>query len=490
MNEQYFCITIRPLGEFWHGRNEEGGVEYPPSPLRVFQALVAGAYTGAYAQDQPDQKRQALEWLEQQAPPLIVAPPFRELQGFDLYVPNNDADKFPDRAKRLVLKVVRPVWWGEGAVLHYLWRLDTPPDDSVLETLQREVRRLSVLGRGTDWVVSEASMVTDGELPSFLGQKYSPDPSARGVRRLRVPMKGSLESLSRLYAARLKFTEMYEIPDRSALVFREVTYRTDALNDGGQKRPFAAFALVAPDASALEQKRRAFWHTQIARVAAMVRHTAIQAARQSRQSFPGGAERFVAGHASGEDNEPLARFSYLPLPTTNHPYADGGVRRVIIAEPAGGDGRYARWIQRALDVQPLVRERDQRTLAELSSSLSKADENLIDLYTKHTRGARTWLSATPVILPGHDDGKYAKALKLFRKALEDVRISESLVEEVRLQKAPLLPGSAHPLAYFMPEYMRQYSAWHVVIRFTRPFYGPLAIGVGRHIGLGLFAAAD
>lgn len=490
MNERYFCVTIRPLSEFWHGRNEEGGVEYPPSPLRVFQALVAGAYTGAYAKDQPDRKRRALEWLEQQDPPLIVAPPFKELRGYGLYVPNNDADKIPDRAKRSVLKVVRPVWWGEGAILRYLWRLDTLPEDGILDTLQREVRRLSVLGRGADWVVSEASVVTAQELLGFPGHRYSPDPGARGVCRLRVPTAGSLESLSKLYAARLKFTERYEIPDRSALVFREVAYRTDALNDGSQRRPFAAFALVEPEASAFEQKRRAFWHTQIARVAAMVRHAAIQAARQSKQSFPGGVERFVAGHASSEDDEPLARFSYLPLPTTNHPHADGGVRRVIIAEPAGSDGRYARWIQGALDAQPLIRERDQHVLAELSSSLSRADENLIELYTRHAEGARTWLSATPVFLPGHDDGKYAKALKLFRRALEDVRIPESLVSEVRLQKAPLLPGSMHPLAYFVPEYMRQYSAWHVVIQFTRPFYGPLAIGVGRHIGLGLFAAAD
>jgi CRISPR-associated protein Csb2 len=29
-------------------------------------------------------------------------------------------------------------------------------------------------------------------------------------------------------------------------------------------------------------------------------------------------------------------------------------------------------------------------------------------------------------------------------------------------------------------------AWHVYLRFTEKISGPLAIGVGRHFGLGLF----
>lgn len=490
MSQGYFCITIRPLSEFWHGRSEEGGIEYPPSPFRLFQALVAGAYAGAYATDFPDHKRRALEWLEQQPPPLIIAPPARELRGFDVYMPNNDADKYPERAKRLALKTFRPVWWGENAVLHYLWRIESAPSVDILEALVREVKRLSVLGRGVDWVVSEAYLLTPtelSELSSVPGQRYYPASSQGGIRRLRAPTVGSLESLFRLHRARLDFTQSYEIPNRTTLVFREVVYRTDTWDDGGLRRPFAAFALVSLDSTALNQKRRSFWHTQAARVAATVRHAALESARNSKRAFPGGVERFVAGHAPEGDDQPLERFSYLPLPSINHRFADGGLRRVLIAEPAGGDGSHARWAQRTLDGQLLVRAQDQSPLAELSSQMDSADRALLSYYVK---SAYTWLSTTPVILPGHDDGKYHKALKLLRKALEDVRIPESIIQDVRLQKAPFWPGSAHPTAYFTPEHMRQYSAWHVLIKFTQPFYGPLAIGVGRHVGLGLFAAAD
>ena len=487
MPKQYLCITIRPLGEFWHGQSEAGGVEYPPAPFRLFQALVAGAYMGAYANDQPEQKRKALEWLEQQEPPLIIAPSHHLLPPLDIYVPNNDADKKPKRADRLVRKVSRPIWWGESAVLHYLWRIKNGPDENILLALQRETGRLSILGRSVDGVVSEARLLASAELDSLGGERYYPTPEQAGIRRLRVPKAGSLASLFDLYQARLRFTESLEIPDRTTLVCREIVYRADAWNEGRQRRPFAAFALVSPQATARSQKRRAFWHTQTARVAAMARHAALVSAQRSKHQFPGGIERFVAGHAPQGDEQPLERFSYLPLPSINHRFADGGIRRVLIVEPVGGDGRHASWAQRALNGEPLVRESDRLTLAELSSDLNQADKRLLNCYVKE---AVTWLSVTPVVLPGHDDGKYHKALKLLRKSLEDARIPESIVQDVRLQKAPFWPGSAHPKAYFMPEYIRRYSAWHALIKFKQPFHGPLALGVGRHIGLGLFAAAD
>jgi CRISPR-associated protein Csb2 len=487
MLEQYFCITIRPLGEFWHGRSEEGGVEYPPSPFRLFQALVAGAYMGAYAGDQPEQKRKALEWLEKQEPPIIIAPSHRELQPLGIYVPNNDADKYPKRAERLVLKTSKPIWLGENAIFHYLWPIKETLEEDILQALQREIRRLSVLGRSVDGVVSEARLLTSAELPSLGGHRYDPAPGQDGIRRLRVPKEGSLASLFELHQARLSFIQTREIPDRTNLVFRETVYRADTWNEGGQRRPFAAFALVPLQATARNEKRRTFWHTQTARVAAMARHAALESTQRPKHQFPGDIERFVAGHAPQGDEQPLERFSYLPLPSIHHRFADGGIRRLLIVEPVGGDGSHAKWAKRALDGKPLVREQDKLKLAELSSGLNDADNRLLSCYVK---AAYTWLSVTPVILPGRDDGKYPKALKLMRKALEDARIPESIVQDVRLQKAPFWPGSAHPTAYFMPKHVRHYSAWHVLIKFKQPFYGPLALGVGRHIGLGLFATKE
>jgi len=66
-----------------------GAPEWPPSPARVFQALVAGVARGRRiaAAD-----ARALEWLEALAPPRIGAPRSRAGTPGALWVPNNDLD--------------------------------------------------------------------------------------------------------------------------------------------------------------------------------------------------------------------------------------------------------------------------------------------------------------------------------------------------------------------------------------------------------------
>ena len=38
-----FCLTFRMLDLRFHGRGDGGAPEWPPSPLRAFQALVCAA---------------------------------------------------------------------------------------------------------------------------------------------------------------------------------------------------------------------------------------------------------------------------------------------------------------------------------------------------------------------------------------------------------------------------------------------------------------
>jgi CRISPR-associated protein Csb2 len=39
----YFCLSISPLDAAFHGRGDGGVAEWPPSPLRAFQALLTTA---------------------------------------------------------------------------------------------------------------------------------------------------------------------------------------------------------------------------------------------------------------------------------------------------------------------------------------------------------------------------------------------------------------------------------------------------------------
>src|SRR5262249_52386731 len=65
--------------------------EWPPSPLRVFQALVAAAARkngGGLASG----SRAALQWLEETQAPSVIAPAGESGSGYCLSVPNNAMD--------------------------------------------------------------------------------------------------------------------------------------------------------------------------------------------------------------------------------------------------------------------------------------------------------------------------------------------------------------------------------------------------------------
>ena len=88
------CITIRFLQPIYHGRGDQGEPEWPPTPLRLFQSLVAAAAAFWNERERVEHARAALRWLERQAPPLIVAPLGESSRlKYRLYVPDNVGDK-------------------------------------------------------------------------------------------------------------------------------------------------------------------------------------------------------------------------------------------------------------------------------------------------------------------------------------------------------------------------------------------------------------
>ena len=96
-------ISVRFHDGRYHGR-----LDWPPSPARLFQALVAGAAQG---QMLTEEDRRALLWFETLDPPEIAAPPMRAGQGFRNYVPNNDLDAVggdPQRISEIRARQVHP----------------------------------------------------------------------------------------------------------------------------------------------------------------------------------------------------------------------------------------------------------------------------------------------------------------------------------------------------------------------------------------------
>ena len=117
-------IELRLLADRYHGRDD-----WPPSPFRLFQALVAGAYGGRWRAESEDDKDAAFRWLERLAPPLVAAPPKRALAATTYFVPNHDLDAVGGDPRRVseirVGKVIRPLMFDAAGPILYAW----PSDD-------------------------------------------------------------------------------------------------------------------------------------------------------------------------------------------------------------------------------------------------------------------------------------------------------------------------------------------------------------------------
>lgn len=483
------CISVTLLDSLFHGKGDKGEPEWPPSPMRLFQALLAGSRTGCGNAAWTDAKTEAFRWLERRDPPLIIAPKAWPAAAYTFYVPSNDSDTKLERQDRLYEKPARPHRLANtypdamvGPTLHYVWAIrdnewiEARPH---VELLCAEARRLTALGWGIDQAVADGSVLDDTKIRSLPGQRWRAwDMPFPGRPILRVPVAGTLDDLvGRAYEAFRTRLSMKEPPKaREPKVFGKKVYlQVTAL----PPRPYAVFEL--PEGVAFRQEDTVV-------VAAMLRSVARECAGTDTHQFPGGTALYVNGDIppSLRNGPTPPRFSYLPLPTIGHEHADGMLRRVLIAEPYGGDGSHAQWAQERLLNQAL-RDPDGRDRGLLLDLWRRSSPRMIDLYVGESRD---WATVTPVILPGFDDGKQMKAERLFLKAVTQAGIPVEAIACVALRKAPFWTGARHPSDYLVPEYLRHLPRWHVAVRFREPIPGPLAIGVGRHVGLGVFAIAS
>ncbi len=390
-------------------------------------------------------------------------------------MPNNDSDKTFDRQEHLTTKIVRPHRLCYGDAVNYLWPIDEgdwPAAKPHAEVLCGEARHLLALGWGIDQVVGNGRVLTGAEVAALPGRRWRAWSAQRpGSRTWRVPRGDSLDDLERAHKSFLQRVRGNQyFPQLRFSHFDTVGYISA---ETMPIRSYAAFELPAGVA---------FRQEDAAKVAAMLRSLACQSAKEDTHEFPGGSEIYVAGHTGKHERTP-PRFSYLPLPAIGHEHADGMIRRLLVAEPFGADGSHARWAQERLRGAAL-RDHDGNARGVLLDLWRAASRPMIARYVDE---ARAWCTVTPVILPGFDDGRHAKAEKLVLTAVRDAGLPIDAVAELTIRKAPFWPGSQHPRQYATPAYLKQFPGWHVRVVFRELLPGPLAIGVGRHCGLGVFA---
>ena len=95
-------ISVEFLSPTYHGR------EWPPDPLRLYQALVRGSHEGTrrlrWSQD--GLLSEAFRWLEQQACELIVAPSAKRETGRQHWVPNPTTNPDEKTNKNISARII------------------------------------------------------------------------------------------------------------------------------------------------------------------------------------------------------------------------------------------------------------------------------------------------------------------------------------------------------------------------------------------------
>jgi CRISPR-associated protein Csb2 len=113
---------------------------------------------------------------------------------------------------------------------------------------------------------------------------------------------------------------------------------------------------------------------------------------------------------------------------------------------------------------------------------------------RYTQAARRWRSVTPIILHGFNarQGRIAlgKTESLLRRAFEFAGFDPGSIESVAFQQAPLWPGAGSAAQIRVPQHLTNYPRYHVEVVFKQPTAGPVLAGIGRHYGIGAFAAAE
>lgn len=538
----FLCVSITLLNRTFHGRKGHREPEWPPSPLRLFQALVAAVARRGTRGLSSDGARYVLTWLEgQKTPPSIIAPSASltrqngNSHGYVLSVPNNAMDIVArawvrgnyagtgdaDPATHRTMKAVQPAYLLDGDTVHYLWPVDDPlsADDKVrAEKLAEIAKHVVALGWGIDMAIGHAAVLSEEEVKAIRGEWWIPGREG-GEEGLRVPVSGTFDALLKRHDRFLKRVRpdgtLDPTPPLPETAYKRVEYRRET---DPPKRPIAAFSLLKLDASGF----RPFDPVRNGlTLAGMVRHAVACAARRAGWD-ESKINAFVLGHGEQENEYHLPvgpqRFAYLPLPSIErrgegNVRVVGSIRRVLLTAFADDCGDQIAWARRVLSGGELVNENSGQSVALLSPL--PTNEKIVRCYVEP---ADTWVTVTPMVLPGYDDpAHYRRRLKkgttaeeqkrllerldkridtLLRKAIVQAGFSQELATyaELEWRKSGFWPGIDLAERYGVPDHLKRFSRWHVRLRWRdaqrKPIAvpGPLCLGGGRYYGLGLFAA--
>lgn len=466
----------------FHDGRYHGAGDWPPSPARLFQALVAAAARGGAI---PPEYETALRHLESLPPPMVAAPAMRLGQAFTTYVPNNDLDAVGGDSSRIdeirTPKQIRPRLFDNGVPLLYCWAAEGIAGELV--ALPAIAARLYQVGRGQDMAFATAELLdaadADARLVAHPGPVFRPSVQGKGGIMLACPVPGSLSSLTARHAAQ-------------SLRFRAAAKPGQALFVQPPKARLGQIGYDCPPARYVFALRAGtdFRPWPLARVVEFVEAVRDGAAARLRQGGVDEAriERVVIGRGAGPADI-ATRPRLVPLPSIGSAHADQAIRRILLEVPPDCPipAEDLAWALSGLPLGP-----DD---APDAPRLVPADDvdRMVDHY-QPAAGARLWRSITPVALPV----RHGTVEKTTSDAAAALALSQALrhagirvqPENIRLQREPFTARGARAEAFARAPRFPVARLTHAELRFSERVPGPLILGDGRWLGLGLFRPVE
>lgn len=477
----------------FHDGRYHGEPDWPPSPARLFQTLLAGcARCGGVS----DIARSALLWLETLEPAVIAVPTARLGQRLTSYVPNNDLDAKDGDPARIgeirVAKAIKPQLFDAGIPLHFVWPLDSSEQsEGNARHMLCIANTLYQLGRGVDmaWAWGEVLDMADAArlLADYPGTVYRPCDSGHG-EALACPQPGSLDSLIARHAAQsarwipgsLNGKLAFAQPPRPR--FRQVAYNS----------PPTHFAFD------LEGSPWPLEHC--ATLVELARNQAAERLIDKLPATKAQIERALIGRGSTEADK-AARVQLVALPSIGQPHADRMIRRLLVRVPPNCviARESIKWAFSGLALRI-----DAETGEILQGLVTADDESMLKHYGIGGAPATRWRTVTPVAVPwagvrfasspldgggdrrsgAHRIAGQAQVARAVQQALRHADMPPG-ADIKRLQHEPFEANGERAEAFAHGSRFAKERLWHVEVKFKDAVAGPVVVGDGRYLGLGL-----
>jgi len=441
-----FAVQVEYLlGRSYSGTvQDRGEAEWPPHPLRLFNALVAASYNGGFG----EAGREALRWLENQGDPLIRAGSGTRAKTVQCFVPANDEATGP-AARREIPRVFPSVGLDDCCV-EFAW-LNADPPVGVRQVLGQIAASVGYLGRA-------ASVVRVSVLDTYAAE-FSHIPDEAGEMMLRVAIPGRLEELERAF-------------------------------EHGRRPPFGSQRPYRDNVAAVGDlpTHGVFDEMVVMRFSGVIRLpveaclTITDVMRRALILLADGAQ-VLSSLIHGHNRPPHLAFVALPYAGTEH--ADGRILGVAVVLPADTTIRERRQVLLALSS---LRQINLGALGEVGVELADEENLPRNLHSSAWTGpSRYWSTVTPLLLDRFPKrpGKGLTAGEIISSSCQ--RVGLPVPSRIRYGRYSRVKGIP-PVSQFRlrrEEDDIPRMAVHAELEFPAPVEGPILIGAGRYFGLGL-----